>query len=126
MKLKLLSFLPLFIFFGACYNQEKNCDNFRTGTFEFITEINGETKVSTFVRNENIEIETFEGKTDTASIRWVNNCEFILQKLNPKNMAEQKAINMRIISTDGDTCLFEYGLVGDDRKQRGTLRKIAD
>jgi hypothetical protein len=126
MKIKFLSFLPLFIVFGACYNQEKNCENFRTGTFEFITEINGETKVSTFVRDESIEIETFEGKTDTASIRWVNNCEFILQKLNPKNMAEQKAINMRIISTDGDTCLFEYGLVGDDKKQRGTLRKIAD
>lgn len=126
MKIKFLNFLPLFIVFGSCYNQEKNCENFKTGTFEFITEINGETKVSTFIRNESIEIETFEGKTDTASIRWVNNCEFILQKLNPKNMAEQKAINMRIISTDGDTCLFEYGLVGDDKKQRGTLRKIAD
>jgi hypothetical protein len=35
-------------------------------------------------RNDSIEIETFEGKTDTASIRWVNDCEYILQNYIPK------------------------------------------
>jgi hypothetical protein len=33
-------------------------------------EVDGVKKTTLFVRNDSIEIETFEGKTDTASIRW--------------------------------------------------------
>lgn len=111
---------------SSCYNQERNCKNFKTGKFEFVAEIDGVQKTSTFIRTEEYEIETFEGKTDTSSIRWVNDCEYILQKINPKNMAEKKAISMRIITTKGDTCVFEYGIVGDSRRERGTLKKISE
>ncbi|MDR2221404.1 MAG: DNA topoisomerase IV [Flavobacteriaceae bacterium] len=126
MTKKLLFLLPVFALFASCYKQERKCTDFKTGKFEFEAVINGEKKVSTFTRTEDIQIETFEGKTDTASVRWVNDCEFVLQKINPKNMAEQKAISMKIISTDGDTYLFEYGIVGDTRRERGTIKKVSD
>lgn len=108
----------------ACYNQERNCTDFKTGKFKFDTEINGEKMTTVFERNDSIEIETFKGKTDTASVRWVNDCEYILQKKNPKNMAEQKAISMRILTTSKNSYTFEYGVVGSDIKQQGTVTKL--
>ncbi|MEK6451278.1 MULTISPECIES: DNA topoisomerase IV [unclassified Myroides] len=126
MKTKLLYFLPFLFIFTSCYKQERNCANFRTGKFEFVAEINGEKKVSTFIRTDSLEIETFEGKTDTATIRWVNDCEFILQKINPKTMADKKAVSMKIVTTDGDTAVFEYGYTTDARRERGTIKKTAD
>jgi hypothetical protein len=126
MTKKLLFLLPVLSLFASCYQQERKCTDFKTGKFEFEAVINGEKKISTFTRTNDIQIETFEGKTDTASVRWVNDCEFVLQKINPKNMAEQKAITMKIISTEGDTYLFEYGIVGDTRRERGTIKKVSD
>ena len=79
---------------ASCYNQERNCADFKTGKFRFESDINGQKKVTVFERNDSIEIETFEGKTDTATVRWVSDCEYILQKKNPKNMQEKKAIAM--------------------------------
>jgi len=108
----------------SCYQVEHNCKDFKTGKFEFSQEINGKKVTSTFERTENLQIETFNGKTDTASIRWVNDCEFVLQKLHPKNMKEKKAISMKIISTKDKTYIFEYAFVGDNKKQRGAVTKL--
>ncbi|MHC5202063.1 DNA topoisomerase IV [Myroides sp. LJL119] len=127
MKAKLFYFLPVLALVAtSCYKQERNCQNFKTGNFEFVATINGEEKISRFTRTPEYEIETFEGKTDTSSIRWVNDCEYVLQKLHPKNMAEKKAVSMKIITTDGDQCVFEYGILGDSRRERGTLTKVSD
>ncbi|GAA4271782.1 hypothetical protein GCM10022258_10760 [Aquimarina gracilis] len=98
--------------------------DFHTGTFEFETLLNGELVKTTFVRNDSIEIDYFQGKRDTSTVRWINECEYIVQKLNPKNMAEEKAIHMKILTTDKDTYTFEYALVGASNKQRGTAKKI--
>jgi hypothetical protein len=105
---------------------EHNCKDFKTGKFRFEYEVDGIEKTTLFTRNDSIEIETFEGKTDTASIRWVNDCEYILKKLHPKNMAEEKAIGMKILSTSGNTYIFEFGIIGADQKQRGTVTKLEE
>jgi hypothetical protein len=124
--MKKIVFLPLFIILISCYNQERNCKDFKTGKFEFIQKINGVEKKSTFERKDKIQIETFEGKTDTASIRWINDCEYILQKLHPKNRMEQKAINMKILTTSKNSYTFEFGIVGSDQKQKGKVTRIAN
>lgn len=108
----------------SCYNQENNCKDFKTGKFEFTQTIDGKKKTSTFVRTEKLQIETYEGKTDTASVRWVNDCEFILEKIHPKNMKEKKAISMRILFTKNNTYTFEYSFVGDSKKQKGIVTKL--
>jgi len=115
----------LFIMLSSCQKQvECNPKNFKTGTFEFVKEINGKKETTTFIRTDKLQIETYQGRTDTASVRWVNDYEFILQKLHPRNMAEEKAISMRILSTQGKTYTFEYSIVGDSKKQIGTVTKI--
>ncbi len=89
--MKKITYLVLaFSLLTSCYQQERNCKDFKTGKFSFEYEINGKEKTTHFERTENLEIETFEGKTDTSTVRWVNDCEYILQKVHPKNMQEAK------------------------------------
>ena|SRR6478672_3585035 len=120
-KIYLLLLLPLLV---SCYEQERNCTDFKTGKFEFVQEIKGQKQTSTFERTDKLQIETFNGKTDTASVRWVNDCEFVLKKLHPKNMQEEKAISMKIVATKGNTYTFEYAFVGEAKKEIGTVTKI--
>ncbi|MDB4263276.1 hypothetical protein N9877_03175 [Flavobacteriaceae bacterium] len=119
--LKLL--LPLL--FISCYSVERNCEDFHEGSFEFSQIINGEMTRSRFERDANFEIEFFEGVTDTASIRWVNDCECILTKLNPTSNQDKRPIQIKILSTTNNSYTFEYSLVGDSgNTQRGTIQKI--
>ena len=115
----LLSFL---IF--SCYNPERNCQDFKTGTFEYEALIGTEVLITTFNRNDTLEIDSFRGKSDSSSIRWINDCEYIVKKINPKNMAEEKAIHIKILTTKGNEYNFEYNIVGDTNKQKGTAKKI--
>ena len=124
--MKKLILLPLILLVISCYDNEKNCKDFKTGKFKFEYEVDGVKKTTLFERYDSIEIETFEGKIDTASIRWISDCEYVLKKLHPKNKAEEQSIGMKILSTKGDTYNFEFGMVGSDRKQRGTVTKISN
>lgn len=108
----------------SCYNIERNCSDFKTGKFEFNYEVDGVKKISNFVRNDTLEIDTFEGKVDSSSVRWINDCEFVLEKINPKNMAEKQAIHMKILSTTENSYTFEFSKLGDTQKQKGTVTKI--
>ena len=108
----------------SCNDHERNCKDFRTGKFEFTQNIAGKKHTSTFIRTEKLQIETYNGKTDTASVRWVNDCEFILQKLHPKSMKEEKAISMKILFTEKNSYTFEYSFVGSNQKQRGVVTKL--
>ena len=121
----LLVLLSFFLLLG-CYESERNCANFKTGTFEFEALVGTEIVKTRFVRNDSIEIDYFRGKADTSSVRWINTCEYIVQKLHPKNLAEKKAIHMKILSSSGASYLFEYNVVGEDRKEKGTAVKISD
>ena len=122
---KLIAFLPLFIL-ASCYETQHNCKDFKTGKFKFEFTVNGEKKTTFFERKDSIEIETFEGKTDTASIRWVSDCEYVLKKIHPKNKAEEKAIGMKILTTQKDSYTFEFGLIGSTEKQHGTVVRLED
>ena len=82
-------------------------------------------KTSTFTRDSLYEIERFEGKIDTASIRWVNDCECILTKINPTSNQDKRPIQIKTISTQDNSYTFENSLVGDSKNtQRGTIQKI--
>lgn len=108
----------------SCYEQERNCDDFKTGKFTSETTIEGKKFTTEFERNDSIQIETYEGKIDTFKIRWINNCEYIMQNARPKSRAEKKAIAVRILSTKGKSYSFEYSFVGDAKKQKGSVTKI--
>lgn len=122
--MKKLLMLPMLFMLASCYEQERKCTDFKTGKFKFEYEINGVNHTTLFERTDSIEIETFNGKTDTASVRWVSDCEYVLQKLHPKNMQEKKAIGMKILTTSKNSYTFEFGTVGSDTKQKGTVTKL--
>jgi len=116
--------LVLILLLNGCYSVERDCSQFKTGTFEFESLVGSEMLTTTFVRNDSLEIDYFRGMTDTATIRWINPCECILTKLNPKNHAEQKAIHMKILSTTNNEYRFEYSILGDTKKQKGKAKRI--
>lgn len=110
----------------SCYNTEHNCKDFKTGKFKFEHEVDGVKKTTFFERNDSIEIETFEGKIDTATVRWISDCEYVLRKKHPKNNQEKSAISMKILTTSKNSYTFEFGMVGIETKQRGTVTKIGE
>ena len=116
--------LLLLTLLNSCYNQERNCTDFKTGKFTSETEIEGKKYTSTFERNDSIQIESYEGKIDTFKVRWTNDCEYIIQNTNPKNREEKKPVQMKILTTDSDSYTFEYSFLGDSKKQRGTVTKL--
>jgi hypothetical protein len=119
---KILPILSLL--FISCYQQERNCSDFKTGKFQFELEIDGKKEISVFERNDTLQIETFRGKTDTSSVRWINDCELVLQKLHPKNRKEKKTIHMKILTTKDKNYTFEYSFVGESTKQKGIVTKV--
>ena len=119
-------YLVLLLLCAACYQPERDCASFRTGTFTFEAVLGTQVETTTFIRNDTMEVDYFRGKADTASIRWINDCEYIVKKLHPKNMAEEKAIHMKILTTQGNTYTFEYNIVGDSKKAKGTATKTSD
>jgi hypothetical protein len=122
--MKKTTILLLALTLTSCYETELNCKDFKTGKYQSEIMVNGVKKTTTSVRTEKLVIETYEGKTDTASIRWINDCEYVLQKINPKSMAEKKAIDIKILTTSKKSYTFEFGIVGNDQKQRGNATKI--
>ena len=101
--------LPLILV--SCYNVERDCNDFRTGSFKFTTSINDSIVKSTFIRTDKYEIEQFNGIKDSSTIRWVNDCEFILTKINPKTNQEKRPIRIKILRTYGNSYDFEYSQV---------------
>lgn len=123
-KNKIFGVVLLLLGVSSCYQPERNCANFKNGKFSFTAEVNGENLTTTFVRTDSIELDYFQEKVDTSSIRWINDCEYIVKKLNPKNMAEEKSIHMKILSTTDNSYTFEYNVVGGTKKSKGTAIKI--
>jgi hypothetical protein len=114
----------LFLLLTSCYQQERNCTDFKTGKFTSETEIEGKKYTSSFERNDSIQIEMYEGKIDTFKVRWTNDCEYVIQNIHPKNRAEKKPVQMKILTTNSKSYTFEYSFVGDAKKQRGTATKL--
>lgn len=121
MSKKIVLLLPFVL--ASCYNQKRNCKDFKTGSFEFTQEIEGKNETSFFERNDSLQIETFRGQTDTLAIRWINDCEYIGKNISPKNMAEKKSVHIKILTTNEEGYTFEYSYVGESKKQRGFVTK---
>lgn len=120
---KILLLLTSFFLF-SCYNQERNCKAFKTGKFTSETTVEGKKYTTTFERNDSMQIENFNNKIDTFSIRWINDCEYILENIKPKNREEKKAVHVKILNSKDLTYNFEYSFVGETKKQKGSVTKM--
>ncbi len=116
-------FIPL-LFLSSCYEKERNCSDFKIGTFEFEALSGTEVFKTTITRNDSLEIDFYQGKSDTSSIRWINDCEYVLEKFHPKNQAEKKAILIKILTTEGENYTFEFSEVGKTKTSKARARKV--
>jgi hypothetical protein len=121
--MRIIFFFALLFTLTSCYNVERNCTDFKTGTFEFNYTIDSIEKTGKFVRTETLNIDYYENTVDSSSIRWINDCEFILKKMNPKNMAEEDAIHMKILTTTKESYTFEYKLAIKKANQKEIVKK---
>lgn len=121
--MKYLILLLVFSFFG-CYTSTRQCEDFKTGSFYSEVTINDQLYTSTFIRDEQLQIETYNNKIDSTQLRWINDCEVIFKTINPKNMAERKDIHLKILTTTDSSYTYEYSYVGDTKKQKGIAYKI--
>jgi len=102
----------------SCYQPERNCSDYKTGSFSFEYEENGVKKSGTFTRDALYSIDYYDNKIDSATVKWVNDCEFVLQDIKTKT-----SLQMKILSTTEKSYTFEYSLVGTSKKSRGTAYK---
>ena len=115
--MRLLPYFSLLFLLLSCYEVERNCGDFRTGTFQFEAVSGTEVFTTRIERKESI---------DTAEIRWINDCEYVLRKLNPKSMAEEKAIHIKILTTKDNSYTFEFNEVGKSGRSKATATKISN
>ena len=124
LKNKLFLFTISVVLF-SCTVPEKNCSKFKVGEFNFESKTNTGIYNSKSIRNDSIEIEYFGTTIDTSKITWVSECEYILRKLKPKNISDQKAVSVKIIGTTENSYLFEYSYVGDkENRARGNAYRV--
>ncbi|SFU71911.1 hypothetical protein SAMN05216480_11613 [Pustulibacterium marinum] len=109
----------------SCFQPDRNCTDFKTGTFTYEVSLNDETIKGSFTRTEDLQIENYgEGKIDSSRINWVNDCEFIAKKIHPQTMNEKKPLLFKILYTEGDSYTFEYSYVDDmTNKHQGKVYK---
>lgn len=126
MKTAFIYLLP-FLLLTACYTPDKKCSNFKTGVFEYQTVSNGELIKAKIVRNDSLEIDYFnEKEPDTSKIRWLNDCEYVLQKYHPENSGERQTFQMKIIRTDGESYTFKFSEVGKKKSKKFTAKRIKE
>lgn len=114
----------LCLLLASCYSPQRDCLSFHEGTYRFTAEVEGVSQTTTFTRKGELEISEFNGQVDSASVRWINECEYMLTNLNPATRAEEKPIHLKILSTTENSYTFEYKLVGTSRASRGTAHKV--
>lgn len=122
--MKITLALLLLLLCSNCYEFERNCNDYKTGTFKSDITIKGKTYTSTFTRSKNLQIETYNTKIDSSKLRWINNCEVIFTTINPKTMAAKKDVHLKILTTTDSSYTFEYSYVGEVNKQKGIAYKI--
>ncbi|WP_042506968.1 hypothetical protein [Algibacter lectus] len=116
--MRFLYLLPVLFLFN-CYESSRECKDFKTGAFYSEVTINDVIYKSRFKRSETLQVEVYDGKTDSSQLRWINDCEVIFKTINPKNMAEQKDIHLKILTTTDSSYTYEYSYVGETKKQKG-------
>lgn len=111
------------LLFTNCYEKARDCKDFKTGAFYSEVTIDDVLYKSTFKRSKTMQIETYNNKVDSSSLRWINDCEVIFKTINPKSMADHKDIHLKILTTTDSSYTYEYSYVGETKKQKGIAYK---
>ena len=81
-------------------------------------------EISIAVRNDSIQIETYNNVKDTFAIQWNSNFEYELHKINPKKGLDSVPFYVKITGVKDSTYTFKAHYKGSDFKQKGKVIKI--
>lgn len=122
MRNLLIILFTLFALTGCQPKQLKDVDYYKTGVFKTVLK---DMNISSIAkRNDSIQIETFEGKSDTFSIKWKSDFEYILLKKSPKTALDSTPFHVKITKFDGDSYQFKAFYKDSNFKQEGTSQKL--
>jgi hypothetical protein len=102
---KLISIIILVLTFSSCA-QEIKCSNFKIGTFKYSDPLYADLKV---IRTDStqMEINTISGLEMHGSIKWINECNYVLTITKVLNADLEnvigKTIEVEIIETKSDS-----------------------
>jgi hypothetical protein len=121
--MRYFSALFLSLVLASCLkNSSGSVEDFRVGRFKTILEENE--AVSMAVRNDSLQIETYQQATDTFEIRWLDPFEYVLRKKNPKTLLDSTDFHVKITGISNDSYEFKAFYSGSNFQQKGTAYKI--
>lgn len=106
----------------SCKQERMNINSLKQGTFKTVLD-DGDIS-STAVRNDSIQIESFNNKIDTFKIFWKNDFEYVLTKTQPKSLLDSTPFHVKIIEVKQNSYSFVAGYKGSNFKQKGTAVKL--
>ena len=118
----ILALIFVLTLFSCLKNSSGSVEDFRTGTFKTVLEDNE--SVSMAMRNDSLQIETYEQVKDTFFITWLDPFEYVLRKKNPKTLLDSTDFHVKIIGISGDSYDFKAYYSGSNFQQKGTAYKI--
>ena len=121
MRLVIFSFL-IILLVSCLKNSSASVEEFRLGTFKTVLEDNE--SVSIAIRNDSIQIETYNNKKDTFAIKWLDPFEYILRKKNPRSLLDSTDFHVKIVSISENSYEFKAFYTGSNFQQKGTAYKI--
>ena len=116
-------FILFSLLYGCQLNEQTNVNSFKKGNFKTILD-DGKT-ISYATRNDSLQIETFNKKTDTFNIKWINSFEYVLVKKNPKVLLDSTPFHVKITSIKKNSYKFIAYYKGSNFKQKGKAIKLS-
>ncbi len=113
--------LIIFSVISCIQNPDTKPNNFKTGSFKTVLEYKNTTSFA--VRNDSIQIETYDHKKDTFHIKWLDNFEYILLKKNPKSLLDSTPFHVKITGIKKNSYSFNAYYKGSKFKQKGEAFK---
>lgn len=113
-----------FLLAWSCGQERMNINSLKQGTFK--TVLDDSELSSTAVRNDSIQIESFNNKLDTFKIFWKNDFEYVLTKTHPKTLLDSTPFHVKIIEVKQNSYSFVASYKGSNFKQKGIAVKLED
>ena len=108
----------------SCKGNNSNISEFKIGTFKTYLEESDVTSLA--IRNDSVQIETYNNIKDTFAIKWQSNFEYILMKTNPKNELDSTPFHVKITGIKDNSYTFKANYKGSNFKQKGKAIKLKD
>ncbi len=120
--MKYIFFILALLVFTSCKKNTTAITKFKTGTFKTLLKDTDITSLA--VRNDSVQIETYNNVKDTFAIEWKSNFEYTLLKVNPKNALDSTPFYVKITGFKENSYTFIAHYKGSNFKQKGEAIKI--